>query len=227
MSDHLEPTKPRRVRFAPAAIAAGAVGALLLTVSLSGTLSGFTAGINNTNDTASSGVLTMSETTTGTTPVTCTSTDSQTVSATTAAQCTTINKYGAATLLVPGATGPTTSVVIKNTGTVTANTFTMVPAACTYAAVATPSGNATDICSQLTIVVTSGTGATPTAVFSGTLAQFAGASSGTTPKLTMPVSTLAAGASVQFNFTVSLSSAATNADQNLQASQPIQFNFAS
>jgi hypothetical protein len=227
MSDHIETKKPRRVRFAPAAIAAGAVGALLLTVSLSGTLSGFTAGINNTNDTASSGALTMSESTTATTPVVCTSTDGQTLSSTTAAQCTTINKYGNATALTPGGTGPTTSVIIKNTGTVTANTFTMGPGACTYTAAGTPAGTATDICTQMSVVVTAGAGATPTPVFSGTLAQFAVATSSSNPKITMPQATVAAGASVQFNFTVSLSSSATNADQNLTASQPIQFNFAS
>jgi hypothetical protein len=224
MSEHIAPKKSRRVRFAPGAIAAGAIGALLLTVSLSGTLSGFTASINNSNDTASTGQLTMSETSTvaGTT-TTCNSTDVVGIG-NNAATCSTINKYGGTTNLVPGGSGVATTVTITNTGTVKANTFTMKPAACVQTTVTgQTSGGATDLCSQMTVVVTSG----GTAVFSGTLAQFATATSSTTPALTMPVSTVAAGASVPFTFTVSLPSTLGNTYQNLQASQPILFTFGS
>src|ERR1700749_4532589 len=100
----------------------------------------------------------------------------------------------------------------------------MKPGACTQSTVTgQTSGGATDLCSQMTVTVVSGT----TPVFSGTLAQFATATSSTTPALTMPVSTVAAGASVPFTFTVALPSTAGNTYQNLQASQPILFTFGS
>lgn len=211
------PVKGRRIRFAPIAIATGSLAAVLLSATLTGTLSGFTAQITNSNNTAATGALTMQEDNADAS-VTCTSTDGGSVSTNTAT-CATINKFGGSTTMVPGQT-ITTPVTITNTGTVTANTFTLTPGAtCTQTNVATTvNGSATNLCSELLVVITNTTA--HTVVYTGTLAGLAGASAFTLP-------TVAAGAATNFSFAVTLDSAADNTYQGLQASLPLTWDFAS
>ncbi|GAB2935040.1 hypothetical protein GCM10027047_34370 [Rhodococcus aerolatus] len=216
---------PRRRRFAPVALIAGVAATGALALATTGTLSAFTAQIQNTVDTAASGTLTMQEI--GST-ATCNSTDAGTGTPansinTNTATCATINKYGGSTTLVPGGAASTTTVTLKNTGTVAANSFTMAYGSCANTAnvvgsPAAPTGSG-NLCDQLTIAVT--TGAAPgTAVTaaSGTATSLAGK----TVTLPAPV---APGASVVFNFSVSLPLAADNTYQNRAASQPITWTF--
>jgi hypothetical protein len=208
-------SKAKRVRFAPLAIATAAAAAVLLSVSMSGTLSGFVASIQNTGS-AASGTLVMEEKTTGSTaPFTCLSTEGASIGTNTAS-CTTVNKFGGSTTMIPGQT-ITTSVAIKNAGTVAANTFTLTPGAtCTQSANGPVSGTATDFCAKLNVVITSGT----TTVYSGTAAALAGSA----PKiLTAP----AAGVSTPFTFAVTLDQSAGNAYQGLAATLPMTWTFAS
>ena len=116
----------KRVRFAPIAIGTGALAAVLLSLTMSGTLAGFTASINNNTNTAASGSLVMQEQNAGAT-VTCLSTDLGSVS-TNASTCSTINKFGGSTTMVPGQL-VTTTVTIKNVGSAPASTFTLTPGA--------------------------------------------------------------------------------------------------
>ncbi|RFA23339.1 hypothetical protein [Subtercola boreus] len=217
MSGHAALPKNKRRRFAPVALGAGVLGAVLLSLSLTGTMSGFVASITNSQNTAATGALVMQEQNSGAT-VTCLSTDGGSVS-TNASTCATINKFGGSTTMTPGNT-VTTPITIKNIGTVAATTFTLTPGAtCTQTNVGTQNGTATDLCAKMNIVITSGA----TTVFSGTLASLAGAAPAA---FTMP-SAPAAGVLVPFSFAVTLASTAGNTYQGLQASLPLTWTFGS
>lgn len=215
MSNHTAAVKTKRVRFAPLVVATSIAAAALLSVSMSGTLSGFVASITNSNNTAASGTLVMEEKSTGTTPVTCLSTDGGSVSTNTAT-CSTINKFGGSTNMTPGQT-ITTAITIKNAGTVAANTFTLTPGAtCAQTTNGTLSGTATDFCSKVKVVITSGA----TEIFNGTAATLAGSAA-------KSLGAVAAGVSTPFSIAVTLDSAANNTYQGLSASLPLTWSFAS
>lgn len=213
---NITPTKTKRLRFAPLAVATGVLSAALLVVSMSGTLSGFAAQITNSNNTAASGTLVMQEQNAGAT-VTCTSTDGGSVSTNTAT-CSTINKFGGSTNMVPGQT-VTTAITIKNTGTANASTFTLTPGStCTQSNSGSTNGTATDLCAKLSVVITNTTAGTQ--VFSGPLSTLAGSSAFSLPAA-------AAGSTTAFSFAVTLASTAGNTYQGLQASLPLVWNYAS
>jgi hypothetical protein len=192
-------------------LATGALGTVLLSASVSGTLSGFVASVTNGANTAATGTLTMQEQNSDAS-ITCTSTDGTTVS-TDAATCSTINAYGGSTTMVPG-TPVVTTVTIKNTGTVAASSFTLAPGACTQSNNGAVNGSATDLCSKMQLSVASGS----TTVYSGTLA---GLTTNGTVSLTPP----AAGATKTYTFTVTLPASAGNTYQGLAASQPLTWTF--
>jgi hypothetical protein len=210
-------SKYRRLRFAPVAIAAGVLGAVLLSVSMTGTLSGFVASITNNTNTAATGALVMQEQNAGAT-VTCLSTDGGSVSTNTAT-CSTINKFGGSTTMVPGQT-VSTPITIKNVGSVPASTFTLsTGTACSQVnnTATTYNGTATDLCAKLNVVITSGA----TTVFSGTAAALGTA---TASSFTMPTAP-AAGVSVPFTIAVTLLSTVGNTYSGLSASVPMTWTF--
>lgn len=213
--------QPKRARFTPIALATGLIAAGLLSLSMTGTLSGFVASITNSSNTAATGAIVMEETTTTGTPATCSSTDSGTVSVN-ASTCSTINTFGGSTVMVPG-TQVTTGITIKNTGTVTPSSFTMTHgASCIQSNNGSLNGTATDLCSKMNIVITSGS----TTVFAGTVAQLALATATTTPAITMPAAP-AAGESAPFSITATLDPEAGNTYQGLAVSLPLTFTFTS
>ena len=206
----------KRARFAPVAIGTGVLSAVILSLTMSGTLAGFTASINNNTNTAATGTLVMQEQNGGGT-VTCLSTDGGSVSTDTST-CSTINKFGGSTM-IPGQT-VTTLVTIKNNGTSAATTFTLAPGAtCTQSNVGAASGTATDLCAKLNLVITNTT--TSQVVYTGTLAALAGAAPIT---ITSPP---AAGVTNNFSFALTLNATAANTYQGLQASLPLTWTFAS
>ena len=179
---------PRR-RLTPLALITGVVGALILTFSMNSSLAAFTAQIVNTINTAAEGTLIMTETGPGTTPPVCTSNSGTNGNVgTNSANCATINKYGGSTTLVPGQSTNVT-VTIANTGTAPAATFTLAPGACTQTGAVT--GSATDLCTQMGIVITQTVGGTTTTVSpaNATLTSIAG----TTIALSNPVAAGALG----------------------------------
>jgi hypothetical protein len=221
MGEHMSETRSgarrTRVRLAPLAVATGIAGSLLLSLSLTGTLSGFVASINNNNNTAATGALVMQEQN-STATVTCLSTDGGSVSTNTST-CSTINKFGGSTTMVPGVP-VVTDITIKNVGTVAAATFTLTPGAtCTQSNNGALNGTATDLCAKMNVVITSGA----STVFTGTLASLAGAAPAA---FTMPAAP-AAGATIPFKFTVTLAAASGNTYQGLAASLPLTWAFAS
>ena len=222
-------TPRRRRRFAPLLLVAGVAGAIVLSLSMTNTLSAFTATIVNSNNTAASGTVILQEVNTATGGSTCTSTDttgtgnaSNTIS-NNSYSCSTINKYGGSTTMVPSNAAGTTNVstvnlTFKNTGTATASTFTLTPGACTVTANGTLNGTDTaGFCSHLIVTITVGGTVVVNKVAASTLAS----SSAIT--LTVPNGATAVPAIVS----VYLDNASTNADQGLAASQPLTWTLGS
>lgn len=205
------PTKHRR-RAVPLLWASGAVAAAVLVLGVNGTLSSWsTAIIHNSQDTTSAAEsVALSEADASGTV--CKDTSAVT-DGTNTATCGTINKYGGTTTpLTPGGAGNQTTVTLANTGSA-AGALTVGADACSKSAGIT--GAADDICNFVDVAVACPTG---TAVFSGTLSDFAAAGA-------EDVSTLAAGDSVDCTFTVSLDADAPSDIAGQVASQPLTWTL--
>jgi hypothetical protein len=207
--------KRRRGSVAIPVIVAGGISSMLLAFSMTPTFAALAATIQNSTNTAGTGTLVMEERNSAGT-VTCTSTDGGSV-ATNSATCATINKYGGSMVMVPGS-AVSTDITIKNTGSVAASSFSVTGGTCTQSANGTVNGTATDLCGKLNVVVKSGT----TTIYSGTAAGFT-----TTTDILNKLSTtsVAAGASIPVNISVTLDPSAGNAYQGLKASQAITWAF--
>ena len=223
MTQDSSPIAPRRRRLTPLLFVAGLASAVVLSLSMTNTLSAFTAAITNTLNTAASGTYVLTETgPSGGSTVTCNSTDGGSVS-TNAYNCATINKYGGGTVMVPtdvaGTSNlSTTTVTFENTGTATATTFVLTPGACTQGTNGGSNGTATDFCSKLNVVITSN----GTPVRATTAAALAADGAITLPTVPAPD-----GAPVTFVFTVSIDNSAGNTYQGLSASQTLTWTLAS
>jgi len=205
-------TLPVKVAMPAVMLVGGVAGTVALTSSISGTTSGFTASINNDTNTAASGTLLMQEQNVSAT-VTCLSTSGASIG-TNSATCSTINKYGGSTTMVPG-TAVVTTANIRNTGTVTANTFTLTPGAtCTQSANGAVNGTATDLCAKMQILIQQGA----TTVYTGTLSGLAGHAA-------FSLGSVAPATTVGFTFTVTLDATANNTYQGLAASLPLTWTF--
>jgi hypothetical protein len=213
------PFAGKRLRFTPLALTTVLLSAGLLSMSVTGTLSGFTAAITNSTNTVTTGSLVLQEGVgSNATNFTCTSVDGANITANTST-CATINKFGGTgyQAMVPGAT-VTQNVTFKNAGTLNASTFVLAPSGCTQSAVGSLSGSANDLCAKLNLVVTQ-VGTPSTTVYTGPLSGF------TASNATKGLTTLAAGASSTFTFEVTLDPNATNAYQGLQASAPMTWTL--
>ena len=131
------PRNRRRRRIVPVVWIAGAAAATLLGLAVSGTLSGFTASITNDTNTAGTGTLLMQESN-GAGTVFCYSNGvnaNSAVGASNSNTCSTINKLGGDQTnglnLAPGLNSTTTTVKIKNAGSLAASQFTLTPSSCT------------------------------------------------------------------------------------------------
>lgn len=217
-SESATPQHRRRRRLAPLVWLGSAVAAIVVALGVSGTLSGFTASIDNTTNTAATGSLLMSETD-GT--ATCYSNGTAGgVPDSNAGTCATINKFGGSTTMAPGVAGPAVTVTITNNGNIKANVFTLTPdAACTQTnnAATTAHGTATDLCAKLNVTITTGSGTTGD-VFSGTMAAL-----GTHAAFTLPA--VNGGSSATFTFQVTLDNTAGNSYQGLKASTGLTWAF--
>jgi len=209
-------------RFVPAVLLAGAAGTAALSMSVTGTLSAFTAAITDSANTTSMGTLVLQEKNSAGT-VTCLSTDGAS-NTNNAATCSTINTYGGGTLANGGGTlanGGSSSVTVNmtNLGTGTPTAFTLSAGTCTQSGSAPTSvTTATDLCSQLTVKVYANTTGTP--VFNGTLTAFnaAGAQS---------LTALAPSATQAYTVVVAAPSSLSNGYMGLTASQPLTWTLSS
>lgn len=137
-----------------ALVITGAFSALVLGFTLTPTFAAVVASIQNSTNTASTGTLTMKETSGA---YTCHSTDGAGATTNTAT-CATINKYGGTdTALTPGGAPKVTNLAIENTGSLAATSFSLTPGACTQSSVAGASfaGSANDLCGKIKVVITS------------------------------------------------------------------------
>lgn len=214
------PGKPRRRRLAPLIWLGSAVAAVVVALGVSGTLSGFTASIDNTTNTAATGTLLMTETGVANATGTCYS--NGTVNGapdSNAGTCATINKFGGSTTMAPGVPGSAVTVSITNNGTITAGTFTLTPGAtCTQSSNGTTNGSAGDLCAKLDVTISNGTG-TSGDIYTGTLTGLAGHAA-------FPLTALTASGSASFTFQVELDASAGNTYQGLGASLPLTWAFA-
>jgi hypothetical protein len=206
-------TLPVKVAMPAVMLVGGVAGTAALTYSISGTTSGFTANIQNDTNTAASGTLLMQEQNVGATVTCLSTTGTGSVIGTNIATCSTINKFGGSTTMVPG-TAVVTTATIRNTGTVSAATFTLTPGTCTQSANGPTNGTATDLCAKMQILIQQGT----TTVFTGTLATLAGHAA-------FSLGSLAPSTSSTFTYTVTLDATAGNTYQGLAASLPLTYTF--
>ncbi|MBM7773094.1 hypothetical protein JOD54_003298 [Actinokineospora baliensis] len=201
--------RARDRRTALIVVLGGLIGTTLLTLSLTGTLSAFTAAITNTTDTVSTGSLIMQETDGSNT---CTSNSSSTNSA----NCATINKYTGNTLL-PGGSA-TKTVTLSNQGTITPATFTLTPGTCSQSGSVSGITPASDFCAQVTLKIYTAATATGPTIYNGLLSAF------TTP---LSLTALAPAGSQPYTFVVSLPSGLGNSYMGLTASQALTWTFSS
>lgn len=207
-----------RLRTTPLAVVTGLVAAVLMALTMSGTMSAFTASITNANADVSSGTLLMRMD--GAPGATCYSNGAEKstpISASNSTSCTTVNTFGTSALVPDSSEArPATTVVVTNDGSVSAKTFTLRKAdICRQTSSGSPSGTATDVCAKINLVVMSGS----TQVFSGTLQQL-GASS---VDLVLPA--VAPKASQSFTFTTKLADGLSNDYQGLTATVPLTWTF--
>lgn len=200
-------------------IATGTLSALLIAFTFTPTFAGFAASIQNSLNTATTGTLTMKETSGS---ATCSSTDGAGASTNTAT-CSTINKYGGtSTPLVAGGAPNTTTINLQNTGSVAATSFSLTPGACSQSSVpgATLAGSANDLCSKVKVAVKSGS----STIYTGTAA---GLQTGGAVDLLAKLgkANIAANESVPITFEVSLDASAGASYQGLQVSQPLTWTF--
>jgi hypothetical protein len=219
----------KRRRLVPLVWVAGAASAVLLGLTVTGTISGWTASITNTTNTTGSGTLLMQETN-SVGPVTCYS--NGTVNGTIGtnnANCSTINKFGGDQTnglnLAPGTAATVTTVSIKNAGTIAASQFALTGGLCTQSANTgnagvIANGSATDFCAKVNVTIKEA----GVVVFAGTAAQLAGATGATTNTLTL-LGPVAANTAVSMEFDVSLASGADNTYQGLALSLPMTWQF--
>ena len=225
MSDSPVDPPERRRRFILLIVVAGLVGAAVMSLAMTNTLSAFVASITNSNDTAATGSIVLQETgATGT--AACNSTDGTggSVSTNAYATCTTFNKYGGNTTMVPsnaaGTTNTqTTTVNFKNTGSIAASSFTMAFGACTQSTNGASNGSATDFCTKLHVKVVSGA----TTVQADTTAAALANTTVALPAALIPAAS--SGTTIPFTFTTYIDSSAGNTYQGLQASQPITWTL--
>lgn len=201
--------EPRRRRFALITVLAGAIGSAVLALTLTGTLSAFTASITNSTNTTNQGTLVLTETgPDGTT--TCVSSGG-TLNAVT---CGTINKYGGATL-VPTATTPassTTTVTMANTGTVAGSTFTLQGGTCSQTGTPLFGAPAASLCTKMNVAVYVGTGTGGTKLYDGLMSAF---------PASISLTGLAPAASQAYTFVVTAPTSLDNTYQGLGVSQPL------
>jgi hypothetical protein len=201
------------------------VATAALAAGVAATTSGFTASINNSDNTAGAGSIVLKEDQGATS---CLSTDGAatiTSAQNNAGTCATINKFGSKTVnLAPSATWTSTTVTLTNVGTLTPTAFTLTPGATCSVSQNGPGagtggntyfgdGTAT-FCSHVDVTIN--TGATQgSGVFSGTLATLAGHAAFT-------LTSLAPATPQQYTISIRLSpTSSTNSDQGLAATLPL------
>ncbi len=219
---------------------AGLVAALAAVLALTSTASvsfaGFSAQIVNSNNTFSAGTMQLQETS-GAINCYSTGTGGGGTVGTNSATCATINKLVGTLDQVPAGSPLTTTITMKNNGTIAATLESLGFGSCTAAAASDANlyvgSDTSGFCGKVDFSVgisgkclypanaAASCPATPTSsdTLSGA-ATLGSITQASTPGMTV----LAAGATQAYTFTVMLDSSATNADQGLAASMQMTWN---
>ena len=223
MTTHRRDRTGRPTRSLPLLWGAGAVAALLLVLSTSGTLASWTTAVlsNDTNTVATASAVILKEVGPS---ATCLSSSGAGNSYT----CSTVNKYGGTAAPLSPGDSQTTDVVFSNVGAAAASSFVLTTAACSQSPTAgSGSPAAANICTNgdLTVAISCSNGATYSAGSAWVdLVQTAVAPSSIAATLTHTAA-LAAGSSFTCRFTVSLGAAASVLDQGITASQALTWTL--
>ncbi|HWU23764.1 MAG TPA: hypothetical protein VN088_19655 [Nocardioides sp.] len=218
----------RRRRPGPRGLLLGAcaVAAVLMTLSVNGTLSDWATAVltNNTNTVATASAVILQEVgpdgTAGHVSQTCRSSDAATNSAT----CTTINKYGGTTSPLSPSSSQQTDVVFTNLGAANATSFVLAPGTCSSTpSTGTPTPN--NLCTtDLTVAVSCSNGGTYAGGSAWTDLVYAPGAVNSMGTLTHAAG-LASGASATCRITVALPANASVLDQGLTLSQPLSWTL--
>lgn len=218
----------RRLRPGPRGLVLGAsaLAAVLLGLSVNGTLADWTSAVlsNDTNTVASTNAVILQEVgpdgTAGHVSQTCRSSDGVANSAT----CTTINKYGGTTAPLSPGGSQVTDVVFTNLGAADAASFVLTPGTCTSTpSSGTPTPN--NLCTtDLTVAVSCSNGSTYAGGSAWTDLVYAAGAAASMPTLTHAAG-LASGASATCRFTVALPANASVLDQGITVSHPLSWTL--
>lgn len=207
--------KNERARRRFATMLVGGFAALLIGFTLTPAFAAIVAKITNDVNTATSGALTMEESSGA---ATCSSANGVTNSAT----CSTINKYGGTdTPLIPGGTAHVTDINLKNTGSIAATSFSLTPSACeNTASDGSPAPGTANLCDKINVNITSN----GTQIYNGSAKSLAdGGAIDLLAKLGLD--SVAANQTILVKFTVSLDTSADSTYQGLKISQPLAWQF--
>jgi hypothetical protein len=218
-------TGAARRRLTPFAILVGLSGSAVLGLGVTGTFSALTATVINSNNTAGTGSIVMTETDANGTGNVCVSTSGTDNSFT----CTTNNKYGGNLAMTPGQT-VTKTVRIYSTGSMTPASFSLTPSAC---ALTNPNNFSGNICDSFKVTLTctpyaGGSAGTATTVYTAqTLTQIN--TTGVKDLSACKPATSTAGSTTyaKLDFSVQLDSAAGNSVQGQSVTQPLTWQFSS
>jgi len=203
---------------------------LLLTLTVGGTLSGWTQAMitNNTNTVATAAAVILRETGPDGTAAHGSQTCFSSASPTNSASCATINKYGGTTSPLTPGSSQSTDVTFTNVGTANASQFQVTPGACSQApAAGTGTPPAANVCTgpDLTVSMSCENGSAYNAGDPHwTTFAYAGSVAGFAATLTQ-AGVLAAGASATCRFTVALSATASVLDSGVSVSQPLTWTL--
>jgi len=209
---------------------------VVLALGITGTLSGFTATIDNNANSAGTGSVVMVETSGATTCYSNGATSGSAIS--TNSNTCAINKLGGNLLMLPGTTS-TVNVTIQNAGTSpVGSAFTLTPAGCSTATNGSPAGADTaGFCGKVDVAIWDTTdsqcvvGAAGASTSGNCVPSTAGSptlsSLGTSAVdlLTPAGGSVAAGASKTYRIETMIDSSATNADQALKVSDDLTWTF--
>ena len=224
-SKHRALSRESRKRSWPLLVGAGAVSAVLLSLSVSGTLASWTSAVinNSANTVATAQAVILQEVSGANTCVSSTGTDNTFT-------CTTINKYGGtATPLNPGGSQVTT-VTFANAGAANASSFALSPGTCSSTpttVTGTPTAN--NLCvtaGELTVGISCSKGATYTSANAWTDLAYSASVAPTTAKThAASAGDLNSAAQWTCQITVALSATASVLDQGVTVSQPITWTL--
>lgn len=219
-------TAGARMRMMPLALISAVAATALLSLSMTGALSSFSASIVNNANTMSSATVQLSQTQSA---VTCVSTAALTaIGAANSSTCTN-NAYGASTNNVPGGTASVQTITMTNVGTNTASVLSLTAGACVSSNSTAALHGSGNLCGLVDIAINeTTTGATNQCLFpvasttacvpstSGTLTTLNSVNSGV-----LALGTLNTTTARTFTVSVQISATADNTAQGLAATQSL------